>query len=119
MADKRWGNVIRNVGHDQIRFLPHDGNGVDLKHVTADDLSIGKLGCHIFEDGHQFLVDLNGHHLAGFLCQGTGQAAQPGADLQNMIWAFNPCHLYDPLQYIGIDQKILTQALVRVQVVLP
>jgi hypothetical protein len=118
MTDQSRCDVVRDVGNHQVSVLTHQNSRVEFEHIPGDDFDVGISRRHFFENGDQFLVDLNRGDVLGGLGQGAGEAAQPGADLQNPVRAGDCSARYDLPDHTVVEKEILPQPLVWIKVML-
>ena len=95
-------------------FFSQNGLEVGFQHVLIDDMNIFIMFQCMVEDALQALIQLEGRHIRAGLCERLRQSADTGSDLHDGRPLAELCSLCDGSNDIGADEKVLPQAVLRV-----
>ena len=90
---------------------------VNLQDILVDHSDIVIFCQGLFQNRDQVVVDFYRNHFSGCLSQILGHGSNTRADLQHHILFCHACCPNDLVQYMGIDQEVLSKLLLESKLV--
>lgn len=117
VADDGRGDVVRDVGHDQVLGPVDDIGRGQVEDVGVDQAHVGMRLEHGLQWRDQLQVQFDGDDLFGGDGQVAGQASQAGTNLQHGIVGLDPGSAGDAFEGFGVFEEILAEAFIGMQAV--
>src|SRR5262245_45989892 len=119
MPDDCGGDVVWNIRGDDVTSRHAQVLRVQAQDIALDEMDVGIGLDHVPQDGGQVRVELDRNYVARQQGQITRQAPKAGANLQHALRFLNLSRSRNPFQRERVLQKVLPEALVGLQAMLP